>query len=231
MTDTLAVDDLTFQVRRSTRRKTIEIVIGREGSLVVAAPTGADLETLDAFVREKRGWIYSRLAHREALQHPVVTKEFVTGEGFSYLGRSYRLLLVNNQDVPLKLEAGRFRMRRRDVGRGRQVMIDWYTKQARAWLQERVERFRQRLDVNPSSLSVRDLGYRWGSCGKGGKLYFHWRCILLPARIADYVVVHELVHLRESSHSAAFWKRMRAAMPDFEARKQWLAENGARLLF
>ena len=73
---------------------------------------------------------------------------------------------------------------------------------------------------------MQDLGYRWGSCGKGEMLYFHWKTILLPARIAEYVVVHELVHLHEPNHSAEFWQRLERAMPDYEERKQWLAEHG-----
>jgi predicted metal-dependent hydrolase len=69
----------------------------------------------------------------------------------------------------------------------------------------------------------------WGSCGKGGRLYFHWRSILLPPRIADYVVVHELVHLREPHHSPGFWRAVERVLPDFAHRKQWLAEHGAEV--
>ncbi len=69
----------------------------------------------------------------------------------------------------------------------------------------------------------RDLGHRWGSCGKGGKLCFHWRSILLPSSIVEYIVVHELVHLHEPHHTPVFWTRVERAMPDFAKRKQWLA--------
>lgn len=71
-----------------------------------------------------------------------------------------------------------------------------------------------------------DLGYRWGSCGKGGRLFFHFRTVLLPPPIIEYVVVHELVHLVEPHHNPAFWARVERAMPDFADRKQWLAEKG-----
>ena len=73
---------------------------------------------------------------------------------------------------------------------------------------------------------VQDLGYRWGSCGKGGWLYFHWKTILLPARIVEYVVVHELAHLHEPHHTPAFWLRVERALPDFERRRAWLSERG-----
>jgi predicted metal-dependent hydrolase len=73
---------------------------------------------------------------------------------------------------------------------------------------------------------VRDLGYRWGSCGKNDRLYFHWKSILLPPRIAEYIVVHEIAHLHERLHTHAFWQRVKRAMPDYERRKSWLAERG-----
>jgi len=74
---------------------------------------------------------------------------------------------------------------------------------------------------------VRELGYRWGSCGRSGELQFHWRTIQLPPTAVEYVVVHELVHLREPHHGADFWRRIQRAMPNFAERKLWLAEHGA----
>ena len=75
---------------------------------------------------------------------------------------------------------------------------------------------------------VRELGYRWGACGQDGTLNFHWRTVLLPPRIVEYIVAHELVHLHEAHHGAEFWRRLERAMPDDAARKKWLAENGGR---
>ena len=99
---------------------------------------------------------------------------------------------------------------------------------ARAWLTTRVERFRARIGVEPAGVSVQDLGYRWGSCGKGAKVYFHWRTILLPPRVVEYLVVHELVHLIEPHHTPAFWTRVERVMPDYASRKQWLTESGGQ---
>lgn len=81
----------------------------------------------------------------------------------------------------------------------------------------------------PAELRVRDLGFRWGSCGDG-TLNFHWATILLPPRIVEYVVVHELVHLVEKNHTPEFWQRVERAMPDFEDRKRWLAAQGAEFV-
>ena len=224
--DSLTVGDLCFEVRRSARRKSVQITVDRGGELVLSAPEVCPAATMERFVREKRFWIYTKLAQKELLGEEAPSKKYVDGEGFSYLGRGHRLLLVDLQEAPVKLEQGRFKMRRDAVGRGREHMIQWYGERAQGWLASRVDRFRKRIGVEPASVQVQDLGYRWGSCGKGGKLYFHWRTILLPPRIAEYVVVHELAHLLEPHHTAAFWTRVERALPDFAIRKQWLAEHG-----
>ena len=77
-------------------------------------------------------------------------------------------------------------------------------------------------------MSVRELGYRWGSCGPGRNLNFHCRTLCLPPRMVEFVVVHELVHLIESHHGTGFWRRVERVIPDFADHKRWLAENGGR---
>jgi predicted metal-dependent hydrolase len=224
---TLAVDDLSLDVRWSARRKTLELVVERDGSVTARAPEGTDVVVIEAYVREKRAWLYRKLAEKSALHASVAAKEYVSGEGFAYLGRNYRLLLVDEQDIPLKLEGGRFKLRRADAGEGRRHFVEWYSRHARAWLLRRVRLYAPRLGVAPNGVEIRDLGHRWGSCSKSGTLNFHWATILLPASVIDYVLVHELGHLGEPHHTPAFWLKMERTMPDFQHRKRWLAEHGA----
>lgn len=223
----MVVDDLRFRVQRSARRRTMQITVERDGELVLSAPPQVDEAQLRAFVQEKRFWIYTKLAAKDRLQRQVPRKEFVGGEGFLYLGRSHRLKLVDTQDVPLKLTAGRFCLRRDALPAAREHLIHWYSAHARVWLSGRVTDYQSRMEVRPAGVRVQDLGYRWGSCGKGDWLYFHWKTILLPARIAEYVVVHEIAHLHEPHHGPAFWGRVERAMPDYAQRKTWLAEHGS----
>lgn len=226
----LTVGDLSFEVRRSPRRRSVQITVDRGGELLLSAPELCSTSVMEQFVREKRFWIYTKLAEKDALRADTPSKHYVTGEGFPYLGRSYRLLLVDDQDVPVKLEQGRFKMLHAAAAGGREHMVRWYTERAQPWLAKRVERYKKRSGVEPTAVTVQDLGFRWGSCGKGGRLHFHWRSILLPPRIIEYVVVHELTHLAEPHHTPAFWARVERAMPDFATRKEWLAEKGQALV-
>lgn len=220
------VDGLPFEMRGSDRRKTLEIAVDRDGGLLLYVPDGHKSSVVSDFVRRKRLWIFTKLAEKNALRRPAPAKEYVSGEGFLYLGRSFRLLLVSKQMVPVKLEEGRFKMLRSAANEGRSLMVRWYSARAQDWLAKRVVRAASRMGVVPTGVAVRDLGYRWGSCGKGGRLYFHWKCITLPPQYIDYVITHELAHLTEPRHTGAFWLTVERALPDFKSRKRWLAEHG-----
>lgn len=222
----LVVNDLRFEVRRSSLRRALEITVDRGGELILSAPPEVDDARLRNFVQRKRMWVYKQLARKEALGHEAPRKVFVEGEGFAYLGRNYRLRLVAESDAAVKLLGGRFVMPEALARDGREHLIRWYCQRAAPWLQDKADEFAARMEVEPAGVRVQDLGYRWGSCGKGALLYFHWKTILLPARISEYVVVHEMAHLHEAHHTPEFWRRVERAMPDFERRKGWLAARG-----
>jgi predicted metal-dependent hydrolase len=223
----LTIDDLRFEVRRSAVRRTLEITVDRSGDLILSVPAAVPEAILRDFVQRKRTWVYQQLARQETFSREVPTKEFVDGEGFLYLGRSFRLRLVDESIAPVKLVGGRFLMPKELVGEGREHMVRWYCGNATRWLTGKVGDFAARMEVAPAGVKVQDLGYRWGSCGKGDLLYFHWKTVLLPARIAEYVVVHEMAHLHEPHHTPEFWRRVERALPDYELRKDWLSRNGA----
>jgi predicted metal-dependent hydrolase len=226
----LTVDDLTFELRRSDRRQTLGLTLDRDGALLLHAPAETPLAEVEAFARAKRFWIYTKLAEKELLLPPAQPKEFVSGEGFYYLGRSYRLLLVDPGDAvlpPLRFYQGRFMLRRDERERGHAHFVQWYTAHSRPWLKRAVQRYADRIGAQPNGLEVRDLGYRWASCSQDGQLNFHWRIACLPPRLIEYLVVHELVHLREPHHTDEFWQRIERILPDYAERKRWLAENGA----
>ena len=223
---TLVVNDLQFELRRSERRRAMEITVDRGGELILSAPREVPEARLRDFVQRKRMWVYKQLARRDAAGRVVRPKEFVDGEGLAYLGRTYRLRLVEESDAAVKLLGGRFVMPKALALGGREHLMRWYCARARPWIEDKVADYAARMDVAPSGVRVQDLGYRWGSCGKGEMLYFHWKTILLPARIAEYVVVHEMAHLLEPHHTPQFWIRVERAMPDYERRKGWLVEHG-----
>jgi predicted metal-dependent hydrolase len=222
----MLVNDLRFEVRRSRLRQAMEITVDRGGELILSAPPQVQEATLRDFVQRKRMWVYKQLARQEAFRRETPRKVFTDGEGFAYLGRNYRLRLVAESDAAVKLVGGRFVMPKSLARDGREHLIRWYADRGRDWIASVVADHAARMEVMPAGVRVQDLGYRWGSCGKGQWLYFHWKTMLLPARIAEYVVVHEMAHLHEPHHAPEFWRRVERAMPDYERRMAWLSEKG-----
>ncbi|MCU9847828.1 M48 family metallopeptidase [Defluviimonas sp. WL0024] len=225
----LEVDGLTFEVHRSDRRKTLQITVERSGELSIVAPSQVTDQHLIDFVEEKLLWIHTKIEEKARLQERAPVKEFVEGEGFLYLGKSYRLRLVEKQLVDLSLKNGRFCLRRSSIHRGRDAFISWYARRAQQWFEKQVTEHATRMGVQVKEVKVQDLGFRWGSFGSDGRISFHWKAILLPPRIVQYVMVHELAHAHHPDHSSSFWIKVEQHLPDWRWRKTWLAENGIQV--
>jgi predicted metal-dependent hydrolase len=179
-------------------------------------------------------WIYRNLADWRDLNATRVVREWVNGEAFPYLGSNYRLLLVGKQEEALKLKEGRFCLLRSVVDQGgkdaaHQAFQEFYEEKGRERLSKRVAALAARVGVQPGRIAVKELGYRWASCLSDGSLHFHWKCMMAPVTIIDYIVVHELCHLRHRDHSAAFWNEVDKVLPDYRERKDWLRARGAEL--
>ncbi len=228
------VRDIEYHLFPGTDRTTTDIVIERNGIVAVRPPKNLSPEQVDAVVESKRLWIYRNLAEWRDLNATAVVREWVSGETFLYLGRSYRLALVAEQDVVLKLKEGRFCLQRSLIDKGgenaaRKAFEDFYTSKGLQRLSDRVALFAPKVGVEPSAVVVRDMGFRWASCNKQNKLAFHWKCMMAPAKVIDYMVVHELCHIHQRNHNNAFWNEVDKVLLDYKERKLWLKKYGAGL--
>ncbi len=228
------VKDIDYQLLPGTDRKTTDIVIERNGVVTVRPPRGLTPEQVDVVVESKRMWIYRNLAEWRDLNATAVVREWVNGESFLYLGRSYRLALVADQNADLILKDGRFCLRRTLIENGgeeaaKHAFESFYCEKGEKRISERVAYFSPKVGVCPSGSVVKALGYRWASCSDKGVLSFHWKCMMAPPKIIDYMVIHELCHLHQRDHTDAFWNEVDKVMPDFGERKTWLKKHGAGL--
>ena len=229
MTDALRIDDLDFAVRRSPRRHTVGITVDRDGSLIVSAPEDSAQATVERMVRSRLEWIYTKLAVKEMLLASWRPKEYVAGASLAYLGRHHRLRFVDPEGARahLRLADGWFELDRNRRHDAEGAFRAWYIARGSDWLPRRAQRWVSRVGVEPGAIDIRDLGYRWGSCGIRS-VNFHWRVMTLPPALIDYVIVHELAHVLEPRHSKAFWAHVARAMPDFAERRDRLAREAAR---
>ena len=205
-------NEISYEVVRS-RRATADIIIERDGSIVIRAPEWADDELIDSIVKSRHFWIFQSLAEWKDLNATRVLREYKNGEGFLYLGRAYRLLLIADQNEPLRLENDRFLLRRAladsgDLSDAKEAFRSFYISRGREHIRQRVDYFAPKAGVSSYSVEVRELGNRWASCSPSASLAFHWKCMMAPLTIIDYIVVHELSHLHQRDHTDAFWNEV-----------------------
>jgi predicted metal-dependent hydrolase len=222
MSETLEVGGLVFAIRRGARRKTLGLTVDRGGELVIHGPESATRDELTDWTRSKLLWVRGKLALKADLAPTVREPEFVSGENFHYLGRTYRLMLIPCQTEALRFDGQRFLLRKDEVLSGKAHFRRWYIEQGQPRIAERAEWLARRTGLPPAGVRLRDLGFRWGSCGKGRVLFFNWKLLQLPVRLIDYVVAHELAHLLEPRHTPAFWSVLDRAMPDWTTRREAL---------
>jgi predicted metal-dependent hydrolase len=222
--------ELNYEIRRSSRRKKLTITVERDRSVVVHAPANVSEETIRQLVDRRRPWLFEKLHHEQKYQplpHPP-GKELVNGEAALYLGRSYRIELVDDEGDETRF-AGKFLIPRSHARQRRQVLRQWYVERAREKILPRVRTHALGLGVTFERANINDSRYRWGSCTPGNNLNFNWRLIKAPMFVIDYVIVHELAHLIEANHTPRFWNIVSAQLPAMDRARDWLRANGQSL--
>lgn len=223
---------VSYRFERS-RRKSIGFLVGPDG-LVVRAPNWVPLREVDAAVQEKSTWIVAKLQQFKERQTEQFQQaiEWRHGAEVPYLGRTLQLCVlargvaqVQGQDLmpeqmlPVSLPPGATVTQVRDAAQA------WLKKQALALFEQRLQHFAPLLGVRWQKLSLSSASTRWGSARTDGHIRLNWRLVHLPISQIDYVVVHELAHLREMNHSPRFWETVGEVMPDYAHRRQALRQS------
>ena len=223
-------NDLSVEVVRTKRKKTASIKV-IDGLVQAVVPSQLSNTSIKQLVQKSIPWIRKKL--REQSQAVTLKpKKFISGENFSYLGKSYRLKVLSGNHCKVKLLRGNLEMRLPRNAKEcdiRNALADWYECHALERLIEKTHQYAGIVGVSPNSISVRNYKSRWGSCSSNGDICYNWRIIIAPHQIVDYVVVHELCHLRHLNHSPAYWESVRQVLPDYPVYRKWLREKGAVL--
>lgn len=231
---------VSFDIERTSRRKTVSISVGYDG-IRVLAPSDMDDAHVIGIVRRKGAWLLRKQADYRELGGVPIEREFVSGETFHYLGRAYRLRVVTDPSAVITriiprgstfiaavLPDASPLIRRAAVRSGLRL---WYRERAKAHFPERARMIAETLGTSRPSVQIVDQSKRWGSCDAQGRIRLNWRLIMAPMTLVDYVITHEACHRLEHNHSRRFWRALETIMPDYETRVRHLDRLGRTLVW
>lgn len=221
----MIVSGVDIAVKKS-KRKTLSIFIERDGSVSALVPSHLDDEEIVSILKTKEYQIHRNLAQWLQLNERHVTREYVNGQSFLYLGRNYRLKLVDDKLGELKFSKGYFLLSKNELSSAEQYFIDFYRNKLKEKIKPLIKRYKEQLGVSPNDVKVMELKNRWASCSAKGNINFHWKCAMAPMDVLQYIVVHELAHLIHLNHTAEFWNEVDKVLPKHQEQMNWLKLNG-----
>lgn len=226
--------ELEFKVE-FRNRDTMSISVEPPNNILVVAPIGTPEENIKDIVKSRGKWIVQKLFEFRNIDAKRISREFVNGESFMYLGRNYSLqihvdeTLQNNFKV--KLFRGKFHVyvKEKDDDIIKEAMESWYREKTEEQVRKRIKYYQKFFEKKPSDIKVKEQKKRWASCTSKNELLFNWRCGMAKATAIDYIVVHEMCHMYYNNHSQEFWDLVASVMSDYESRKEWLRDYGIRM--
>lgn len=222
-------DHQNIEIIRTNRKKTASLRL-REGQMQLVVPKRATQGDIDRMLASKANWIRKTLAD-EAARPTFEPCTYTDGSTFTWLGWTINLAVSNETNGWPRLQDNQIILGAGNPNETRTQVLAWAKQEAHNHIRTQVDHYANHMDVQPGPLTIRDYKSRWGSCSADGSIRFNWRIMIAPPEIVDYVVVHELAHLREMNHSPRFWAHVKAVLPDLDQHRQWLKQNGYRLRF
>jgi predicted metal-dependent hydrolase len=221
--------ELVYTVRRSDRARRMRLRVHPDGRVEVVLPQRAPARGVEDFVRQSAAWIH-RARARLAAKAPAVPA-IVPHETW-FQGRRVPVVHLpgTGADFLIHWSGERFEITGDgSAERTAELLEVWFRQAARAILRERVTALNKPTGYAWSRIRIADQTTRWGSCSTRGTLSFNWRLLMAPPEVLDYVVIHELAHLKEMNHSPRFWALVEAQCPDYKRQARWLKDHGAAL--
>jgi predicted metal-dependent hydrolase len=225
----LKIDGKSIEVILRTNpraRRFIVKVDPSTGEVSVIAPSSRSFDRALDFARKEKDWIAGRLAD---VPQPV---QLDLGSVVMFKGVEHAIRSGDGKGSPVWIDRDGARPAIRVGGRPEHAarrLLDWLKREARKRIDERVTTYATALSVHPKRITIRDTSSRWGSCSSARSLSFSWRLILAPPSVLDYVVAHEVAHLRELNHKPRFWRLVETLVPEIQKSQAWLSMHGALL--
>jgi predicted metal-dependent hydrolase len=229
---------IDYSIVRSKRRKTSEIIVDAE-NVIVRTPYDKSLQEINDIVRGKAKWIRTKQSEYKLASPEIVKPLFHEGSTLPYLGWNYPFRIVNSEienddSKNLKLESGIFLIFSISSGLSKKHMRylyeEWLLEKAKYTFEQKTKVYCTELGINPPQVIVKNLKNRWGSATKDNVINLNVNLLKAPERVIEYVILHELCHLKIKKHSHHFWDLLHKFMPNYQEKIEWLKINGSRLV-
>ena len=225
--------DIEYRVLKTRRNRYVRLTVSGKNGVRISAPWGYPERELHAMIREKAAWILDRLNHFRALEMQQPRWRYADGERLLIQGRwvPLRITLWERNAGRLRLDDGILDIRlpgdkADDEAVVRDLFLRWLRRWAMRDLTHRVTLHAREMRLQHGRVTIRAQRSKWGSCSQHGNISLNMRLMLAPPDVADYVVIHELAHLRELNHSARFWRIVEQYCPGRKEHQRWLREHG-----
>lgn len=215
-----------YTLKRSARARYVRLEVDPGIGLIIVMPQGYDRTALPALLEHKKRWLASKLAHFPLAGDPG--REIAAGDVLCYLGKSFEVVALPAAGAgreSVSIEDSRLVVTLRPGADLGAALLEWYRRQARLLFAVRAKEASQRMNVTYRRLIVRGQRTRWGSCSQRGTLSFNWRLLMAPPEVLDYVVMHEVAHLKHLNHTKRFWTLLARHCPEWRERRRWLREH------
>jgi len=222
--------NFNIDIKKTNRKKTVSFQVVKE-RVKVLVPKHLNQSRIDKLIKSKSKWIKTKLSKVDQIL-PYRKKDYVSGEDFLYMGKHYRLKVLKGKKYNIELTDKYLKITIKSHTKDNKIkrlLKKWYFNNADNYLSELTNEISKKTGINFRSVKVRNYKSRWGSCSSSGKIFYNWKIIMAPTRIIQYVVFHELAHLKVHNHSPKFWRLLKSYYPDIEDAKSWLIQNKNRL--
>ncbi len=221
-------ETLRYSVKRSSRARYVRFELRAETGLTVVIPRTYHIENLPRLLEKRSRWILVGLAQCRNTHSPASQNELERRNSIRYLGELVRVVRGHDRNVQdtITLQGDELLINLSGQrGRLGQAVERWYRQQAEKLIKKRADELCPRLGVTYGRLTIRGANTRWGSCSEKGNLNFNWKLMMMPKPVIDYVIIHELAHLKEMNHSTMFWKLVAEHCPKWREYRRWLKEH------
>lgn len=227
---TIIGHDIIIDIKRTLTLKAIAIRV-KDKRVTIKVPFFINNNLIQQLVNKKLSWIKKQLNIQSKFL-PLEKKLYINDEKFLYLGKYYKLKILKNKKYSVNIKGDFLQVRVKNelnILKVKKLLKEWFREKSFIYFKKETYNYAKINNLKINSVKVREYKARWGSCSNKGDISFNWRLIMAPPKIIEYVIIHEIMHLKEHNHSPKYWNYVKSLYPNINEAKEWLMYNGQTL--